>query len=167
MKVLEETYRSLAGMVLFANFSEAILRQLAQLAEFRRYDAGGLLFYEGAHCGELFVLQSGKVQLQMRVPGRGSIPILTLGPGHLVAWSAVLGSGEMTTSASATEETTAFAFPVSKLKELCEQDHELGHRFMEQLANALARRLVATRLQLLDLFSHETPPIPGTEAAHG
>lgn len=167
MNVQEDTFRSLAGMGLFSSFSETMLRHLAQLAELRRYDAGGLLFHEGAHCGELFVIRSGKVQLQMRVPGRGSIPILTLGPGQLAAWSAVLGTGEMTTSASAREETTAFVFPVSKLKDLCEQNHELGHRFMEQLAGALARRLVATRLQLLDLFSHETPPIPGAEAAHG
>jgi CRP/FNR family cyclic AMP-dependent transcriptional regulator len=164
---LEDFCKNLSELGLFSKLPETMLRQLAQLAELRSYGAGGLLFHEGAHCAELFVLQRGKVQLQMRVPGRGCIPILTLGPGQLVAWSAMLGTGEMTTSATALEETSAFALPVSKLKELFEQDHEFGYRFMEQLANALARRLVATRLQLLDLCSTDTQQISVKEEPHG
>jgi len=167
MMTLEETYRSLSATGLFSSSSESMLRQLAQLVEHRPYSAGAVLFHEGAQGDELFVLQYGKVQLQMRVPGRGSIPILTLGPGQLVAWSSVLGNGEMTTSATALEETSAFVLPASKLKELFEQDHEFGYRFMEQLASALARRLVATRLQLLDLCSLDAPQIPALEEQHG
>ena len=163
----EEVIRSLAEMRLFSGLSEPVLRRLADLAEPRRYAAGEVLFHEGAVCGELFVLRHGKVQLQMRVPGHGSIPILTLGPGQLVAWSAVLGTGEMTTSAVALEVTEAFALPGDKLKELCEQDHDFGYLFMERLAGALARRLVATRLQLLDLFASETPRISVKEDHHG
>lgn len=167
MMSLEDAYRSVSEMGLFSSFSETMLRLVAQLAEPRQYSAGSQLFHEGAHCDELFVLLKGKVQLQMRVPGRGSIPILTLGPGQLVAWSSVLGNGEMTTSATALEETSAFVLPASKLKELFEQDHEFGYRFMEQLASALARRLVATRLQLLDLCSLDAPQIPAMEEQHG
>jgi CRP/FNR family cyclic AMP-dependent transcriptional regulator len=164
---LEDICKNLSELGLFSKLPETMLRQLAQLAEPRSYGAGGLLFHEGAHGDELFVLQKGKVQLQMRVPGRGSIPILTLGPGQLAAWSAVLGTGEMTTSATALEDTAAFVLPVSKLKELWKQDHEFGYRFMEQLADALARRLVATRLQLLDLCSPDAPQIPVKEEPHG
>ena len=167
MKSLDDTDQILAGMGLFSSLSGTMLRQVAQAAEWRQYRAGGQLFYEGAHCDELFVLQQGKVQLQMRVPGRGSIPILTLGPGQLLAWSAVLGAGEMTTSATALADTSAFIWRASKLKELFEQDHEFGYRFMEQLASALARRLVATRLQLLDLCSSDAPQIPATKEQHG
>jgi CRP-like cAMP-binding protein len=72
----------------------------------------------------------------------------------------------MTTSAVALEETEAFAMPGDKLRELCEQDREFGYRFTERLAGALARRLVATRLQLLDLFASETPRSPA-EQSHG
>lgn len=164
---LDDTYRSLSELELFSKLPESMLRQLAQLAEPRQYIAGGLLFHEGDYGDDLFVLQKGKVQLQMRVPGHGSIPILTLGPGQLAAWSAVLGTGEMTTSATALEDTSVFVLQGSKLRELWEQDHEFGFRFMEQLAGALARRLVATRLQLLDLCSPAAPQIPLKEARHG
>lgn len=163
----EEVIRSLAEMRLYSGLSESVLSQLADMAELRRFGSGEVLFHEGAGCGDLFLLRHGKVQLQMRVPGHGSIPILTLGPGQLVAWSALLGTGEMTTSAVALEETEAFAMPADKLKELCEQDRDFGCQFMERLAGALARRLVATRLQLLDLFASETPRISVKEEQHG
>jgi len=157
MMTLEEIVQCLAKTQSFSGLSETALRQLAALAVPRRYGVGEALFNEGASCGELFVLRRGKVQLYMRVPGHGGVSILTLGPGQLVAWSAVVGTGEMTTSAVALEETEALAMPGDKLRELCEQDHDFGYRFMERVASALARRLVATRLQLLDLFGRVTP----------
>jgi len=163
----EDMIRRLNEIPLLSGLSEPVLLRLAELAELRRYAAGEVLFHEGACHKELYLLRQGKVQLQMSVPGHGSIPILTLGPGQLVAWSAVLGKGTMTTSAIALEETEAFALPGDKLQELFEQDRDLGYRFMERLAGALARRLVATRLQLLDLFSSESPRISMTEEQRG
>lgn len=167
MMPIEELVRGLAETPLFSGLSETALRRLAEMAEQRRYGAGEVLFHEGTRGGDLFVLRQGKVHLKMRVPGHGSIPILTLGPGQLVAWSAVLGAGEMTTSAVALEETETLAMPGGKLKELCEQDREFGCQFMERMAAALARRLVATRLQLLDLFASELPRIAVKDDGHG
>lgn len=151
---------------LLACLSEPMLHQLARAAESRIFRAGQVLFHEGAICRELFLLTTGKVQLNMRVPGHGIIPILTVGPGQMVAWSAILGHGEMTTSALALEDTQAIALPFEKIMELCEQDHDFGYRFMRCLAGELARRLVATRLQLLDLFANESPMIPLEKEDH-
>lgn len=167
MMDLNEKCRSLTEMHFFSGLSEEVLHQLADLAQPRRYGAGEFLFHEGVCSGELFLLRQGKVQLQMCVPGHGSIPILTLGPGQLVGWSAILGAGDMTTSAVALELTTTLVFPAEKLKKIFEQDFQFGFRFMERLADALARRLVATRLQLLDLFANESPPISMNEDRHG
>ena len=41
----------------------------------------------------------------------------------------------------------------SKLKELCDQDHDLGYMVMRRLANIVASRLLISRLQLLDIFA--------------
>lgn len=163
----DEICKLLAEIPLLSGMSESTLVQLANMSELRRWNANEILFREGAECRDLFLLQRGKVQLQMRVPGHGSIPILTLGPGQLVAWSAFLGTGEMTTSAVALEETEALAVIGGKLKDLCEHDHNFGYRFVERLAGALARRLVATRLQLLDLFAREAPRISELEEKRG
>ena len=95
----------------------------------------------------------------MQVPGRGQTRILTLGPGDLVAWSAILGDGRMTTSAVALEPSELVALPARYVIELCEQQPALGYRFMRGVAQAISRRLVGTRLQLLDLFSNSAPPL--------
>ncbi len=43
---------------------------------------------------------------------------------------------------------------LEKLRQACEEDHDLGYAVMRRLANIVASRLFVTRLQLLDMFSH-------------
>ena len=45
------------------------------------------------------------------------------------------------------------AIPADRLLSLCEQDAEFGQHVMRWMAQSLSNRLVATRLQLLDLFA--------------
>jgi CRP-like cAMP-binding protein len=59
----------------------------------------------------------------------------------------------MTATATTQEATRLVVIPGATLGALCESNHEIGYRVMQQMARALAQRLVATRLQLLDLFS--------------
>ena len=96
----------------------------------------------------------------MCVPARGCVRLLTVGAGELLAWSALLGRGEMTATATADEDTQVIAIPAPKLLDICESYPEVGYHLMRRLAHALSRRLLATRLQMLDLFSIE-PPVAG------
>jgi CRP-like cAMP-binding protein len=100
----------------------------------------------------MFLVESGHVALDMHVPGRGPVRILTVGEGELLGWSALLQDGPMTCAATALESTRLIAIPGAGLAALCEANQEIGYRVMRQMARALAQRLVATRLQLLDLF---------------
>ena len=134
--------------------------QVLALSVRRDYPAGSQIFAEGGTNRELHLIESGHVRLEMHVPGRGGVPILSLGPGDVLAWSAVLGSGVMTASAVALEPVRTLAVAGEALTRLCEADHELGYCVMRQLALELCRRLVATRLQLLDLFAGQEPVLP-------
>lgn len=118
----------------------------------------GVIFREGELHAKMHVVESGLVQLSMHVPGRGSIPILTVGPGDLLAWSAVLGVQEpvMTATAVATETTTTRSISRPEFERLCQSEPEIGLAIWRQIARSLSRRLVATRLQLLDLFAEQT-----------
>ncbi|WLD10384.1 cyclic nucleotide-binding domain-containing protein [Planctellipticum variicoloris] len=139
------------------------LERVCEQISVRRYDPGATLFEEGSRHDELHIVASGHVRLDMRVPGKGRIPILTAGPGDVLAWSAVIGNQVMTSSATALERVETAAIPGAELRELCGADHELGYHVMRQLAAALSRRLVATRLQLLDLFEGHVPFLPGSD----
>ena len=101
----------------------------------------------------------------MNVPTRGCLPILTLEAGDLVGWSALLGHAEMTATAVTLEETQVIAMTTTDLKNLCDQDHDIGYQIMRLVAMALSHRLVATRLQVLDLFENRPRVFSGFQDA--
>lgn len=138
-----------------------LLPALLHLAQPRRFSPGAILFKEGDHSLDFHLILDGHVRLDMSVPVRGRIPLLTVGPGDVLAWSALLAKGRMTTSAIAMDPVWTASFDGPQLQQLCEDQPEFGYYVMKQLANALSRRLLATRLQLLDLFGDHAPLTDG------
>ncbi len=139
---------------------ESMLVRIAAFAELRGFPAHSILFRENAVNDRLMIVAVGRVALDMQVPGRGEVRIMSLGPGDMLAWSALLGKGRMTTSAVALEDTQVVAIRARDVLLLCESDPEFGYQLMRHVAEALANRLVATRLQLLDLFADTEPFVP-------
>lgn len=139
------------------NFSAAmpaeVLQQLAAACRLERVEAGQFLFRESGDNETLYLIREGRLALEMNIPGQGQVRILTLGPGEMAGWSALLGKGRMTATAVAVRDTDLIAAASSELLELCESNHQFGFYMMRQMADALSKRLVATRLQLLDLFA--------------
>ena len=140
-----------------AGLSDEDQQKLAEISRAQDFPAGTIIFTEGSKPEDLYLLRSGRVELCMTVPARGCLPILTLETGDLVGWSVVVGHGEMTATAMAVEDTQVIAISAHKLRELCDQDHDIGYQIMRRVAVTLSQRLVATRLQALDLFADSSP----------
>jgi CRP-like cAMP-binding protein len=77
----------------------------------------------------------------------------------------MVGGATMVATAIAIDDCELAAASADELRRLCETDLEFGYYFMRQLAKALARRLLAARLQLLDLFRQETLASTSPEAS--
>ena len=60
-------------------------------------------------------------------------------------------------TARAIRPTRVVSINGNQLMALCEHNPRFGFEFMRRVVAALARRLNATRLQLLDVYSHELP----------
>jgi CRP-like cAMP-binding protein len=135
-----------------AGLSDEDQWKLAKIARSCDFAAGTEIFTEGSSTADLYIVRSGRVELCMNVPAQGCLPILTLEAGDLLGWSAALGKGEMTATATAVIDTQVIALGADELQQLCEDDHDIGYDIMRRVATALSRRLVATRLQVLDLF---------------
>lgn len=142
-----------------AGLPEHVIAELAIIVTEEDLPAGTRIFREGERFSKMMVITSGRVMLDMSVPSRGSVSILSLGPGDMVGWSAVVGGAIMTAGATATADTHLLAFEGHTLDALCERNHEFGYRFYQQMSSALSRRLLATRLQLLDLFGTDPAPV--------
>ncbi|MCU0720042.1 MAG: cyclic nucleotide-binding domain-containing protein [Pirellula sp.] len=111
-----------------------------------------LLFKEGDFNESTYIVVKGQVELYMTVPGRGESRILSLGRGDLVAWSSITGDAIMTCSARCLQPTILLRWKSQEIHDQMQSDNEFGFRFMKLISSVLAKRLVATRLQLLDLF---------------
>ena len=148
----QDVRNELLGLDLTEGMPPSAVDQLTNIAQLKFYPAGRVLFNESVYHSRIHILCDGLVTMEMRVPGHGMRKILTLGRGELLAWSALLADGVMTTTAIVTEDTKVIEFLTDELKSLCEENHELGYCVMRQVAVSLARRLLATRLQLLDLY---------------
>ncbi|MCA9128370.1 MAG: hypothetical protein KDB22_14860, partial [Planctomycetales bacterium] len=70
----------------------------------------------------------------------------------LLAWSSLIGDRVMTATAIAIQDSVLITLQVSELRAAMDADSRLGYEVMQAVAGALSRRLLATRLQLLDLY---------------
>lgn len=159
-----EMLRLLAVSQFAAGLTDSQLQALIAVARQVTLPQGHVLFQEGTTEDEIFVVTSGQIGLYMRAPRRGNIKLLTAGPGDLVGWSGLIGDGRMTASAVADSDSVLIALSGARVRQLCTADHELGWVLMQRLSQVLSRRLLATRLQLLDLFL-ESEPSAGRPAA--
>lgn len=137
----------------------SVVCKLDELTHLQDFPPGSAIFAEGTEHAELYLVLHGHVRLDMAVPKRGRIPLMTLGEGDLLGWSPLVGDCVMTSTATALDSVRTLTFRGSELRRLCEQDHDVGYYVMRQVSEALSRRLVATRLQLLDLFADHVAAI--------
>ena len=139
------------------------LHRIAAVASLQNYRPGAVLFREGDRVAHIFLIAEGNVALDVGVPGHGARRIHTVGPGELLGWSPVLDQGPMTATGRAMVPTKAVLIDAFQVLALCHQDPNFGFAFMRRTAKALAERLNATRLQLLDVYRHELPIAAGAD----
>lgn len=127
--------------------------RLAECASLRVIPSGTTLMREGEETSLLAIVVRGRVALQMHVPERGTTTILTVEPGDIIGWSALTAPHRATSTATALEPVELLAFEGAALRGLLRSDCRLAMTVYPRLLQAVSRRLVATREQLLDLFA--------------
>jgi CRP/FNR family transcriptional regulator, cyclic AMP receptor protein len=140
-------------------------KKVLGIAKICRYEPGQVIFHEGDKEDFLYVVLEGRVAIEMSVPGRGRMRILTAEPMEEVGWSSVTPVvRQRTAGARAVLPSRLVAFDAEALRQLCEEDHDFGYFVMRRLVNVVAGRLLTGRLQLLDMFAN-----PGNyqEEQHG
>lgn len=129
--------------------------RLAAIARALRAEPGEVLFQEGEPSKTFGVVVRGRIALRTLVPERGEITILTIEPGDIFGWSTLVPPYRSTSTAVAIEPLEAIVFDNAGLKAAIRSDANLAAALYPRILVAVARRLNATRLQLLDLFAAE------------
>jgi len=134
---------------------------IAAAARIIDLQAGVTLFREGEPSEEVYLVEQGNVALEICAPGVGCKRIMTVGDDELLGWSPLLGVSALTATARTIGASRVIAINAEKLLAICDEHPRVGFMFMQRIARALARRLNATRLQLMDVFGSQM-----TEAEH-
>jgi CRP-like cAMP-binding protein len=128
--------------------------RIAEIAFPIEWRMGEIIFREGDRTSVVYVVQQGSVAVEMTVPGRGRVTMLTVGPGEVFGWSSLFQQSPKTASARAVESTRALALDARRLRDLCDADTRLGYLLTRRILDVVAERLKATRVQLLDIYGH-------------
>ncbi len=138
-----------------SGLSEKAQTRLAELGSRFTAEPGTELFREGESSDTFGILVHGRIALRTLVPERGDITILTVEPGDVYLWSALVPPFRASSTGTAIEPIEAIVFEGAALRAALRDECELAIALYPRLLVAVARRLYATRLQMLDLFATE------------
>lgn len=145
---------AVAACALFDGLSMRHLEVVTGCGRFERFPAGFMVFREGQPADRFYVLREGSIALEVASPERGPLVIQTLGPGEALGWSWLFPPYRWHLDAVTRGAVAAIGFDGACLRGKCDADHELGYQLMGRFADLMLRRLMATRLQLLDVYAH-------------
>jgi CRP-like cAMP-binding protein len=127
--------------------------RLMSLAHEVRFPSGTRLFNEGGRADHFWIIESGAVALDMRVPGRRPAVIDTLGSGELLGWSWQFPPCTWRFGAQTVGPVRACEFDAARVRQLSEADPGFGQAVARWAGEAVVRRLDAARTRLLDLYA--------------
>ncbi|MBA6440787.1 MULTISPECIES: cyclic nucleotide-binding domain-containing protein [Streptomyces] len=128
-------------------------RRLMRLPREVSFPQGTRLFDEGARADRFWILRTGSVELDTRVPGRRAAVIETLGANELVGWSWLFAPHVWHLGATAMTPVRAYEFDATAIRSMCQDDPALGQAVTQWVGEVLAHRLRFTRTRLLDLYN--------------
>lgn len=135
--------------------------RLMGLAREVSFAAGERVFDEGGEADRFWIIHTGTVALDLRVPGRRPVVVETIGAGKLLGWSWLVPPHRWHLGAEADSPVRAYEFDAAPVREMCARDPGLDHELCTYVSGVLARRLRAARVRLLDLYApHGAGEVP-------
>ena len=127
----------------------ACLDALAAEARGVEFPAGHRIFEEGGYAGKFWLIQSGRVALDMQVPGEGPVVIDNIGMGDVLGWSWLFPPYRWVFGAVCAVPVEAFEFKAAAVRDCCAADPVVGYELTRRLIRVLAGRLRSARTRLV------------------
>ena len=150
---METLERIIVGHPFFEGLESYYTGLLTGCASNVRFSAGTYIFKEGEEANQFYLIRAGKVALEILAPHNKTLTVETLEQGDLLGWSWLVPPYVWSFHARAIQETRAIALDGKCLRGKCEQNHDLGYEVLKRFSQLMARRLQATRFQLLDVYA--------------
>ena len=162
-KAVKEKAEVLKKSQLFWRLSDAQIGQITAIANELKFSAGSAVYHAGESAGYLYVVEKGKVSLEMeirlgtRTRKQANIDVVT--EGQVFGWPALFPEmAAYTMSAIVTEDAKLIVLDGAKLQSLSSQDVGMGWDVMRELVNLVSNRFsqaTKTLAHVLSVASHD------------
>lgn len=126
--------------------------RLMSLARETCFPPGIRLFHEGGRADHFWIVRSGTVTLDMRVPGRRPVALETLVSGDLLGWSWLFPPYRWRFGAQTVGPVRAHEFDAKAVRRMCADDPAMGQAMALWAGGIATRRLQTARTRILDLY---------------
>jgi CRP/FNR family transcriptional regulator, cyclic AMP receptor protein len=147
--MMEVTASALDGQRFLHGLRPDQLDALADTASEVTFPAGHRIFAEDGPVGTFWLIESGRVVLDVPVPGESPVIIGTVGIGGPLGWSWLLPPYQWAFGAVCATEVRAIEFLAPAVRDRCAADPDLGHELTRRMFQVLAQRLQDTRARLI------------------
>ncbi len=125
----EAIARSIDGSFLFICLGDDERASLKSAATRRTYADGDILIKEGDEGNDLFIIDTGEVEVSTVLPG-GEVKLATLGPGTVLGEVALVTGVPRTSTVSALADVEAIVFPGDVIQQLADVHFELKDQLL-------------------------------------
>jgi len=144
---------ALAGHRFLRDMPAAHLAFLAGVTSLVTVPARHRFFEAGGVAKRFWLIRAGQIAVDMRAPGDGRSIIETLGRGDMLGVSWFFPPFQWQFGAVAVQPAELFECDAAAVRGRCETDPAFGFEFTRRMIVVVAKRLQATRTQLLDEIS--------------
>ena len=147
---------------LFWELSDDQIDRVTELCQEESCEAGARIFSEGDKAHNLYIVQEGKITLEVevrigqRTRRQAAIDVIT--KDQVFGWSALSGRPVFTMSAISVENTKLLVLNGERLRQLCDEDADLCRKVMRELVYLVADRwshAKRTLAHVLAVTSHD------------
>jgi len=143
----------------FCDFGDDLLDLIAACTKTEHFNGGSYLIRVGERSETFYLIRHGSVALELVAPPKGRLVLQTVHEGDVVGWSWLVPPFRWVYDARAISLVRTLTFDARRLHALCETNHELGYRLLSRFVKVLSGRVMAARMQLLDLYA----PMAGSD----
>lgn len=132
---------------------ESDIERMVRHARLVEFTVNDVIFEEGGPADAFYLVRTGVVGLWVRDSG-GNRKIESLHEGSALGWSWLFPPYEWAFDAKAETPVRAIAVDAGALRDEFADDPAFGYRLISRIAEVMAKRLYATRRQVMNLMRY-------------
>jgi CRP-like cAMP-binding protein len=137
-----ENVSLLKKVALFKQLNDKQLQAVAKICEEKLYDAGEVLFEEGAPGDVFYLICSGVVKITKRLPGeKGEKTICRLGKDDFFGEMALVDGGPRSAKAEILESAILIEIPRKDFQKLVSSPTQIAFKILKEMIKILSQRL--------------------------